>query len=160
MARHACPARKYALPHIERPLGIGIWAYVFRNRSMKPASSLPRFLRGGRRQGHHLTSLPGHTRQKRATPDRTIASPPDKGFTLKRFTLKGIYGVLNNNMKNKPLDKFKYLPYKRELTQLARQNRKNPSPAEKKIWHEVLCRKQFEGYKFTRQKPLGGYLYC
>ncbi|MGB2803991.1 MAG: endonuclease domain-containing protein [Candidatus Zixiibacteriota bacterium] len=66
-------------------------------------------------------------------------------------------------MKNKPLDKFKYLPYKRKLTKLVRQNRKNPSPAEKKIWHEVLCRKQFEGYKFTRQKPLGGYIvdfYC
>ena len=66
-------------------------------------------------------------------------------------------------MKNKPLDKFKYLPYKRKLTKLARQNRKNPSPAEKKIWYEVLCRKQFEGYKFTRQKPIGGYIvdfYC
>ena len=66
-------------------------------------------------------------------------------------------------MKNKPLDKFKYFPYKRKLTKLARQNRNNPSPAEKKIWYEVLCRKQFEGYKFTRQKPLGGYIvdfYC
>jgi very-short-patch-repair endonuclease len=66
-------------------------------------------------------------------------------------------------MKNKPLDKFKYLPYKRRLADLARRNRSNPSPAEKKIWYEVLCRKQFKGYKFTRQKPLGGYVvdfYC
>jgi very-short-patch-repair endonuclease len=66
-------------------------------------------------------------------------------------------------MKNKPLDKFKYLPYKRKLTTLARKNRNNPSPAEKKIWYEVLCRKQFEGYKFTRQKPIGDYIidfYC
>ena len=66
-------------------------------------------------------------------------------------------------MKNKPLDKLKYLPYKRRLTRLARQNRNNPTPAEKKIWYEVLCRKQLEGYKFTRQKPLGGYIvdfYC
>ncbi|MGB8658776.1 MAG: DUF559 domain-containing protein [Candidatus Zixiibacteriota bacterium] len=66
-------------------------------------------------------------------------------------------------MKTKPTDKFNYLPYKRKLTELARKNRNNPGPAEKKIWYEVLCRKQFDGYKFTRQKPLGGYIvdfYC
>jgi len=66
-------------------------------------------------------------------------------------------------MKNKPLDKFKYLPYNRKLTKLARQNRNNPAPAEKKVWYEVLCRKQFQGYKFTRQKPLGNCIvdfYC
>jgi very-short-patch-repair endonuclease len=66
-------------------------------------------------------------------------------------------------MKNKPIDKFNYLPYKRKLIELARKNRSNPSPAEKKIWNEVLSRKQFKGYKFTRQKPLGGYIvdfYC
>jgi very-short-patch-repair endonuclease len=66
-------------------------------------------------------------------------------------------------MKNKSLDKFKYLPYKRKLKDLARRNRSDPSPAEKKIWYEVLSRKQFKGYKFTRQKPLGGYIadfYC
>lgn len=66
-------------------------------------------------------------------------------------------------MKAKPKDKFDYIPYKRKLTQLARQNRNNPTPAEKKLWHEVLCRKQFEGYKFTRQKPIGDFIvdfYC
>ncbi len=66
-------------------------------------------------------------------------------------------------MKTKPPNKFSYLPYKRKLTESARKNRKYPSSAEKKIWYEVLCRKQFEGYKFTRQKPLGGYIvdfYC
>ena len=65
--------------------------------------------------------------------------------------------------KNKEANKLKYLPYKRKLTQLARKNRNNPTPAEKKLWFEVLCRKRFEGYKFTRQKPLGGYIadfYC
>jgi very-short-patch-repair endonuclease len=65
--------------------------------------------------------------------------------------------------KNKATNKFIYLPYKRKLTQLARKNRNNPTPAEKKLWFEVLCRKRFEGYKFTRQKPLGGYIvdfYC
>jgi len=65
--------------------------------------------------------------------------------------------------KNKTTNKFNYLPYKRKLTQLARKNSNNPTPAEKKVWFEVLCRKQFEGYKFTRQKPLGDYIvdfYC
>ena len=65
--------------------------------------------------------------------------------------------------RNKATSKFKYLPYNRKLTQLARQNRNNPTPAEKKLWYEILCRKRLEGYKFTRQKPLGGYIvdfYC
>jgi hypothetical protein len=35
--------------------------------------------------------------------------------------------------KTKTIDKFIYIPYKRKLTKLARQNRDNPSPAEKKI---------------------------
>jgi very-short-patch-repair endonuclease len=68
-----------------------------------------------------------------------------------------------SKQKNKPLDKFVYIPYKRKLTELARKNRNNPSPAEKKIWYEVLCRKQFEGYKFTRQKPIADFIvdfYC
>jgi very-short-patch-repair endonuclease len=65
--------------------------------------------------------------------------------------------------KAKTIDKFIYIPYKGKLTKLARQNRDNPSPAEKKIWYEVLCRRQFEGYKFTRQKPIGNFIvdfYC
>jgi very-short-patch-repair endonuclease len=66
-------------------------------------------------------------------------------------------------METKPIDKSTYIPYKRELTKLARENRNNPTPAEKKIWYEVLCRKQFEGYKFTRQKPIADFIvdfYC
>lgn len=70
---------------------------------------------------------------------------------------------MKTNNRDKETNKFKYLPYKRKLTQLARKNRNNPTPAEKKLWYEILCRKQFVGYKFTRQKPLGGYIvdfYC
>jgi len=65
--------------------------------------------------------------------------------------------------KTKVIDKFNYLPYKRHLVELARQNRNNPSLAEKKIWYEVLSRKQFKGYKFTRQKPIADFIvdfYC
>ena len=56
-----------------------------------------------------------------------------------------------------------FLPYNTNLTALARENRKNPTPAEFKLWKEVLRTRQFAGYKFLRQKPLGGYIadfYC
>ena len=31
-----------------------------------------------------------------------------------------------------------YIPYNKTLTQKARENHKNPTPAEQKLWHEVL----------------------
>jgi len=56
-----------------------------------------------------------------------------------------------------------FLPYNKNLTLLARENRKNPTQAESKIWHEILCKKQFARYKFLRQKPISNYIvdfYC
>ena len=56
-----------------------------------------------------------------------------------------------------------HIPYDTRLTAPARENRKNPSPAEKKMWFEVLHNKSFENLKFTRQKPLDQYIvdfYC
>jgi very-short-patch-repair endonuclease len=56
-----------------------------------------------------------------------------------------------------------FLPYDPRLTTLARENRKNPTPAEKKIWFEVLSHRQFATYKFLRQKPLNRFIvdfYC
>ncbi len=56
-----------------------------------------------------------------------------------------------------------YIPYNKSLTEKARQNRKNPTPAERRLWFEVLRHKQFNHLKFTRQKPLGDYIvdfYC
>ena len=58
---------------------------------------------------------------------------------------------------------FAFLPYNKKLTQLARENRKNPTPAERQIWNKVLRSRQFLHYKFLRQKPIGGYIvdfYC
>ncbi len=55
------------------------------------------------------------------------------------------------------------LPYNKNLTALARQNRSNPTKAETKIWREILRMRQFAQYKFLRQKPIGGYIvdfYC
>jgi very-short-patch-repair endonuclease len=56
-----------------------------------------------------------------------------------------------------------YVPYNKSLTDKARQNRKNPTPAERKLWFEVLRDKRFNHLKFTRQKSLGEYIvdfYC
>ena len=56
-----------------------------------------------------------------------------------------------------------YIPYNKTLTQKARENRKNPTPAEKKLWYEVLANKRLNNLKFTRQKPLDKYIvdfYC
>jgi len=56
-----------------------------------------------------------------------------------------------------------FLPYDKKLTALARENRKNPTPAEQKMWLEVLSRKQFVEYKFSRQKPIEHFIvdfYC
>jgi very-short-patch-repair endonuclease len=58
---------------------------------------------------------------------------------------------------------FKFLPYEKRLTALARQNRLNPTPAENLLWQKILRGKQFGQYKFLRQKPIGAYIvdfYC
>jgi very-short-patch-repair endonuclease len=55
------------------------------------------------------------------------------------------------------------LPYNKNLTALARENRSNPTKAESKIWQEVLRMRQFAQYKFLRQKPIDNYIvdfYC
>ncbi|MBI5057271.1 MAG: DUF559 domain-containing protein [Nitrospirae bacterium] len=56
-----------------------------------------------------------------------------------------------------------FIPYNSELTQKAQENRKNPTPAEKKLWYEALQDKRLNHLKFTRQKPLDKYIvdfYC
>lgn len=62
-------------------------------------------------------------------------------------------------MKKEP----KFLPYDIRLTEKARENRHNPTPAERKMGYEVLGNKEFDGLKFTRQKPIGRFVvdfYC
>ena len=56
-----------------------------------------------------------------------------------------------------------YLSYNKALTAKARENRKNPTPAEQKMWFEILQNKRLGNLKFTRQKPLDEYIvdfYC
>ncbi|MBI2355569.1 MAG: endonuclease domain-containing protein [Deltaproteobacteria bacterium] len=56
-----------------------------------------------------------------------------------------------------------FLPYNKNLTERARENRKAPTPAESKIWNKVLRMRQFADHKFLRQKPIDNYIvdfYC
>ena len=55
------------------------------------------------------------------------------------------------------------LPYDPNLTESAKKFRKNPTPAEKEIWFELLNNRKLKGHKFTRQKPIHYYIldfYC
>ncbi len=55
-----------------------------------------------------------------------------------------------------------FIAYKTRLTPYAQENRRAPTPAEKKLWYDLL-RDRPLGYKFIRQKPLLHYIadfYC
>jgi very-short-patch-repair endonuclease len=51
-----------------------------------------------------------------------------------------------------------FIPYNKKLTALARENRKNPTAAESKMWNEVLRMRHFSDYKFLRQKPIADFI--
>ena len=56
-----------------------------------------------------------------------------------------------------------FIHYDKKLTALARENRKNPTAAEIKMWNEVLRMRHFSNYKFSRQKPIADFIvdfYC
>ncbi|MDT8424298.1 MAG: endonuclease domain-containing protein [Desulfuromonadales bacterium] len=91
----------------------------------------------------------------------TPPSPPLTGGESKA-PLQEV-GLSPSPVKGRVGEGLAFLPYNKNLTALARENRKNPTPAETKIWNEVLRMRQFADYKFLRQKPLAGYIvdfYC
>jgi very-short-patch-repair endonuclease len=47
--------------------------------------------------------------------------------------------------------------YRPELKQIARNLRKNMTPAEIKLWQKIR-RKQLKGIRFYRQRPIGNYI--
>jgi very-short-patch-repair endonuclease len=54
----------------------------------------------------------------------------------------------------------RYIRYRGDLTSRAQVLRRDPTPAERKLWYEFLST---QPHKFTRQKPLGTYIadfYC
>jgi len=59
-----------------------------------------------------------------------------------------------------PLMAIRYRGYRRNLTPRAQALRRDPTPAERRLWYEFL---RDLPNKFTRQKPLGRYIadfYC
>lgn len=82
-----------------------------------------------------------------------LAPSPDKGRAGEGFAFAA----------DGPTFDSPFLPYNKNLTERARENRKNPTKAESKIWHEVLRMRQFVDFKFLRQKPIDNYIvdfYC
>jgi very-short-patch-repair endonuclease len=58
--------------------------------------------------------------------------------------------------------KFPYISYNPKLLEVARENRRNQTMAEKKMW-SILENRQIKNYKFLRQKPLNNFIvdfYC
>jgi len=56
-----------------------------------------------------------------------------------------------------------FVPYNKNLTTFARENRKHPTVAESKLWYQLLRMKNLSAYKFTRQKPIANFIadfYC
>ena len=90
------------------------------------------------------------------TGEELLNSPPVKG---------GLGGVgLPSGLRGVGLpERGGILPYNKKFTERARENRKNSTPTETKIWNEVLRMRQFADYKFLRQKPIDNYIvdfYC
>ena len=58
---------------------------------------------------------------------------------------------------------FAFVSYNKKLTALARENRKQPTVAESKLWYQLLRMRNLSAYKFTRQKTLANFIvdfYC
>jgi very-short-patch-repair endonuclease len=56
-----------------------------------------------------------------------------------------------------------FIPYDKRLTALARENRKNPTAPESRMWNEVLRMRHFSDHKFLRQKSIADFIvdfYC
>jgi very-short-patch-repair endonuclease len=104
------------------------------NNPGKTNPSRPPLVRGG--ASRHVANEAAEVVEARSS------SSPDKG------RLGGVKG---------------FIPYDKRLTALARENRKNPTLPEIKIWNEVLRMRHFADYKFLRQKPIADFIvdfYC
>ena len=53
---------------------------------------------------------------------------------------------------------FDHLGYNKELKELARKLRKDSTPAEIRLWSELLRAGKMKGYTFLRQRPVLNYI--
>ena len=51
-----------------------------------------------------------------------------------------------------------FVPYDKNLTAFARENRRRPTAAESKLWYQLLRMRNLSTYKFTRQKPIANFI--
>ncbi|MCX6754932.1 MAG: DUF559 domain-containing protein [Candidatus Nomurabacteria bacterium] len=61
------------------------------------------------------------------------------------------------------MQKYKFLPYNKELILRAKELRKNQTEAEIKFWNEILKSEKLKNFKFTTQKPIDNFIvdfYC
>jgi len=78
----------------------------------------------------------------------------------------GVGGVIINNPSTNEIFPLEEKPkrvihnnfYNKNLKTFARENRKNMTKAEAKIWNELLRNKQCFGFKFLRQQPILNYI--
>ena len=56
------------------------------------------------------------------------------------------------------MKKFDHVGYNKNLKEIARKLRNNSTPAEIKLWEELLRAKKMLGYQFLRQRPVMNYI--
>ncbi|NBC64715.1 MAG: DUF559 domain-containing protein [Bacteroidetes bacterium] len=56
------------------------------------------------------------------------------------------------------MKKFNHADYNKNLKEIARKLRNNSTPAEIKLWKELLRAKKMLGYQFLRQRPVKNYI--
>jgi very-short-patch-repair endonuclease/DNA modification methylase len=90
--------------------------------------------------------------------------PPSMRGELKGGALfEGIKGGSEDWRAEAETNNIHRLPYNKNLTERARELRKNMTPAEKNIWYKVLANKQFEDLRWLRQRPIDNFIvdfYC
>jgi len=102
-------------------------------------------LSGGKRSS--LNSLPDDMPRHDSSPELGQAGNPHSGCSH-----KGRPGGVKG-----------FIPYNKKLTTLARENRKNPTAPESRMWNEILRMRHLSDSKFLRQKPIDRYIvdfYC
>ena len=57
-----------------------------------------------------------------------------------------------------PETKKDFLPFRKDLQEKARDNRRNLNRPEAKLWYEILSNRKFLGYRFLKQKPVLDYI--
>ena len=57
-----------------------------------------------------------------------------------------------------PETKKDFLPFRKDLQEKARDNRRNLNRPEAKLWYEILSNRKFLGYRFLRQKSVSDYI--